>query len=196
MKRIRTLIGLPVIMNEKRIGRVIRCQLSQDLTRLEGIWIAAVFFGARFIPCEDLCVIGQVSIVSDSHGQRRKPCNASLFRRAIGTDGSRIGAITGAEIDELSFRVDALELSRGIWDDLLGGRILVKTFTLNQATGDVIIDASNLWKEEKQHEKQDDERSDHRSCSGRLGSYDVRHHELAVGTADEPSDEENRSLDR
>ena len=149
MKTIRSLIGLPVVMNEKKIGRVIRCQLSDDLTHLEGIWIAALFFGARFIPSEELGVIGKVSIASDSRGQRKKSSDRALFRRAVATDGRRLGAITGAEIDELSFRIVSLELSKSIWDDLLRGRIMIDAFTLNRGTGDVIIDAEKIWKEDQ-----------------------------------------------
>ena len=141
MKKLRALIGLPVIVNEKKIGRVIRCQLSGDFSYMEGVWIAAVFFGARFIPSDELSVLGQVSVTADSCGYRKRCRDCSVFRRAVTTGGSRIGAITDAVIDELSFRVDSLELSRSVWDDLFHGRSRVKTFTLNQSTGDVIIDA-------------------------------------------------------
>lgn len=144
MKRMRALIGLPVISNGKRIGRVVRCELSEDLSMLEGIWITAVFFGSRFIPRDHLGVLGEVSIVSDTAGCRRRCRDKGVLRRAVGTDGSRIGAITGAEIDELTFRVQALELSCGVWDDLLNGRKRVQTFTLNQATGSVVIDDSEI----------------------------------------------------
>lgn len=147
MKKIRTLIGLPVVINGRKIGRVVKCELSDDLTQFEGVWITAVFFGTRFIPSDHLGILGQVSIVADNPGKRRRCKTSSLFRRAVGTDGSRVGAITGAEIDELSFRVEALELSCGLWDDLLNGRKRIRTFTLNQATGDVIIDAASIRKE-------------------------------------------------
>lgn len=144
MKKIRSLVGLPIILNGKKIGRVVQCELSEDLTQLEGLWITAVFFGTRFIPREHLCVLGQVSVVTDTAGQRKKQGRRSLFRRAVGTDGSRVGAITGAEFDELSFRVAALELSCGLWDDLLYGRKRIDTFSMNQTTGDVVIDAAEI----------------------------------------------------
>lgn len=144
MKNMRALIGLPVISNGKKIGRVIRCELSEDLSMLEGIWITAVFFGARFVPRDHLGVLGEVSIVSDTAGYRKRCRDKSTLRRAVGTDGRRIGAITGAEIDELTFQVQALELSCGIWDDLLDGRKRVHTFILNQNNGSVVIDDSEL----------------------------------------------------
>lgn len=144
MKKMRALIGLPVISNGKKIGRVVRCELSEDLSMLEGIWITAVFFGARFVPRDHLGVLGEVSIVSDTAGYRKRCRDKGTLRRAIGTDGSRIGAITGAEIDELTFQVQALELSCGVWDDLLNGRKHVQAFSLNQTTGSVIIDDSEI----------------------------------------------------
>lgn len=147
MRKIRALIGLPVIVNGRRAGRVVQTALSDDLTELTGLWIAAGFFGTRFIPAESLGMIGQVCVQADHPGYRQRCRASSLFRRAVGTDGSRIGAIIGAEIDEMSFCIESLELSCGLWDDLLVGRKSIRSFSLNQATGDVVIDVSELEEE-------------------------------------------------
>ncbi len=147
MKKLRALIGLPVILNNRRIGRVVKAALNDDLTSLSGIWMDAGLFGTRFIPAENLGVLGKVAIVVDEPGKRMRCRSPALFRRAVGTDGSRMGAITGAEIDELSFRVEALELSCSLWDDLIRGRNRIRTFTLNQDTGDVVIDLAEIEKE-------------------------------------------------
>ena len=147
MRKIRALIGLPVIVNDQRIGRVVQTELSEDLTQLTGVWIASGFFGTRFISADRLGMIGTVAVSSDDSGVRRRCKTPSLFRRAVGTDGSRLGAITGAEIDELSFRIEALELTCGLWDDLFTGRRRIRRFTLNRETGDVIIEVSETEKE-------------------------------------------------
>lgn len=196
MRTLRALIGLPVIVHNRRIGRVVQTELSDDLKQFAGIWINAGFFGARFISADSIGTIGQIAIMADDSGKRKRCKSHSLFRRAIGTDGSRIGAITGAIIDELSFRIEALELSCGIWDDLLNGRKHIHEFTVNQKTGDVIINVAEIEKEVKYDEERYDEGTDRRRSDRRFRSDDVRRHELAVRTPDEPADEKNRTLAR
>jgi len=195
MRKIRVLIGMPVVVKNRRIGRVVQAELSDDLTRLNGLWIDAGLHGTRFIPSESLGILGQVAVMADDSGKRGHCKAKPLFRRAVATDGRRLGAITGAEIDELSFCVAFLELSFSLWDDLLSGRRRVSRFTLNRENGDVIIDAAEYEKEGEHYEERYDEGSDHRRCDRRLSSHDVWRHELAERADDESEDEEDRSLD-
>lgn len=143
MRTLRTIIGLPVVVNSRRIGRVFQAELTEDYSRLKGLWVDAGLSGTRFIPSDSLALLGQVAVVADDRGERKRCRTAGILRRAVATDGRRSGAVTGAEIDEISFRVEALELSRGIWDDLSSGRQRICQFTLNPKTGDVIIDDQN-----------------------------------------------------
>lgn len=196
MRKIRALIGQPVVVNNRRVGRVVQPELSPELTELTGLWVDEGILGTRFIPSESLAMLGKVAVMADERGKRKKCKSAALFRRAVGTDGSRLGAITGAEIDELSFRVEALELSFGLWEDLLIGRRRIRQFTLNRETGDVLIDIAESEKEETHHEKRNDQGPDYRSGDRRLGCDDVRHHELAVCPSDEPASEKDRPVDR
>lgn len=194
MRKTRNLIGMPVVVNSRRIGRVVQAQLSEDLSSLAGIWIDAGIRGTRFIPSDSLAMVGHIAIMADDTGKRGQMKREQLFRRAVCTDGRRLGAITGAEIDELSFRVEALEVSRGVWDDLLRGRMLTRRFILNRENGDVLIDVSETEKEGDHHEERNDEGPDHRRADRRLRSGHVRRDELADGKEDEPADEEDRSL--
>lgn len=73
-------------------------------------------------------MIGESVILADSRGSRRRTSVHPLLRRAVSTDGRRIGAIVGAQIDEISFLVCTLELSRGFWDDLWYGRLQISDF--------------------------------------------------------------------
>lgn len=147
MRSIRALIGLPVIVNGKRAGRVVQVEVSDDLTEMAGLWMSAFFFGTRYIPADCLCTLGSVSVIADHPGDRKRCRTLSLFRRAVGSDGSRLGAVTGALIDELSFHIEMLELSCGVWDDLADGRRHIRSFSLNQETGNVIVDVSEMEKE-------------------------------------------------
>lgn len=140
MRKIRNLAGMPVICCRRRIGRLVQAELSEDLKRLEGIWVDGGLKGTRYIPAEHLSVIGERSVIADVRGQRKRCTGKPLFYRALSTDGSRIGAIVGAEVDEISFLVHALELTRGFWDDLFLGRSRVEAYSLHD--GSVIVQDS------------------------------------------------------
>lgn len=140
MRKIRSLTGMPVICKQKKIGRLMQAELSEDMLRLEGIWIDAGLMGTRFIPAEQLCLIGDVAVLADGSGQRKRCSAKKLMKRAVSTDGQRIGAIVGAQVDEISFLVRCLELSRGFWEDLLGGRKQIDCYQVHD--GAVIISDS------------------------------------------------------
>ena len=139
MRKIRNLIGMPVISGGRKLGRLLQADLSDDLQRLEGVWVDCGLKGTRYIPAESLSMIGEMAVFADGIGRRRRISAASLLRRAVSTDGRRIGAIVGAEIDELSFLVTALELTNGFWDDLFSRRRRVEAFSADGAAGEVIV---------------------------------------------------------
>ena len=47
MRRIRNLIGLPVIRGGRKIGRLLQAELSEDLPRLQGVWVDCGLRGTR-----------------------------------------------------------------------------------------------------------------------------------------------------
>ena len=132
MRKIRSLIGMPVICRRQRIGRLVQADLSDDLKRLEGIWVDAGLKGTRYISSDRLSMIGERAVMADDRGIRRRCTAAPLLRRTVSTSGRRIGAIVGAEVDELSFLVCALELTHGVWDDLKTGRSRVLNFSVQK----------------------------------------------------------------
>lgn len=140
MRKIRSLTGMPVICRQKKIGRLMQAELSGDMLHLEGIWIDAGLKGTRYIPAEQLCMIGDVAVLADGSGVRKRCSAKTLLMRAVSTDGRRIGAIVGAQVDEISFLVRCLELSRGFWEDLLDGRQQVESYRVHG--GAVIISDS------------------------------------------------------
>ena len=194
MKTLRSMTGMPVICRGRRIGRLMRAELSEDLTRLSGVWVGAGLKGTRWIDAESLQMLGQVAVLSDDCGRRRRMPTAPLFRRATATDGSRLGAVTGAQIDEVSLSVTALELSLGFWDDLRSGRVLARRYTANRETGEVVINLAGQAKEGWRNEGHDEGPV----CRNgdRLGCGDgVRRDELADGEAVEPQGQDDRQLD-
>lgn len=195
MRRLRALIGMPVLCGSRRIGRVARAELAEDLRQLDGVWIGSGLRGARYIPAESLELIGRVAILAEDGGRKGRMATGPLFRRAVSTDGRRMGAITGAEIDEVSFAVTALELSAGLWDDLLRGRERVTRYTVNRETGEVVIEPAEEEREDINHEDRIDEGTDRGHADRRLGGDALRRDELADGEEVEPEGEADRQLD-
>lgn len=148
MRKLRNLTGMPVICRRQKIGRVIQAQLTEDLSALDGIWVDCALRGTRYISAEHIGTIGEVSVIADHRGVRRKMNARSLVCRAVSTDGRRLGAIVGAEIDEVSMLVHSLELSGGFWDDLYNGRSFVRRFSVGEGVcKTVIVDSAESEKE-------------------------------------------------
>ena len=42
MKNMRLLVGMPVICNGRKLGRVVQAEISEDLTRMTGLFIDAL----------------------------------------------------------------------------------------------------------------------------------------------------------
>lgn len=186
--------GMPVIWKNRRIGRLLKGELSDDLTRLNGIWVGAGLKGTHFIPSESLQLLGDAAILADGCGIRRRMHTCPLFRRVVSTDGRRAGAVTGAAIDELSFAVTALQLTRGLWDDILSPHPWVTRYTANRETGEVVIDLAEVTKEgwiDEGHGKG----SDHRYADRLHGGDGVRRDELADRAQMEPAGAYDRKLD-
>lgn len=149
MRKLRNLIGLPVIVNRQRIGRLVQAELSGDLGRLKGIWVDCGLRGTRYISSEQLKLIGEMAVIADDRGKRRRCRSVFPCYRAISACGQRLGAIVGAQIDELSFIVTSLELTRGFWDDLFSGRECVTKYAMNDRMTEVIVlDAADQCEKE------------------------------------------------
>lgn len=139
MRKLRSMTGMPVLCRGRKLGRMIQAELSADLRRMEGIWVDCGLKGTRFITSDHLAMIGDMAVHSDHPGSRRRCGSRKLLLRAVGTDGARIGAAVGAEIDELSFLVMALEITHGFWDDLFNGRSRSEQFRLHEGKNEVMI---------------------------------------------------------
>ena len=155
MRKLRNLIGMPVLCQRQKLGRLMQVELSDDLIRLEGIWVDGGLKGTRYIPSEQLGMIGEVAVLADSQGARRRCTARPLFLRAVSTGGARLGAIVGAEVDELSFQVRSLELTHGFWDDLTAGRSRVERYTAQPERSVVVVLDSANDAEKGRHEVPD-----------------------------------------
>ena len=138
MKSVRSMLGMPVVLNGRRIGRVSGVQLSKQLSQVRGVWVDRGFKPRRYLDEDGIELIGDVSLLAKSAGRREKGEGKTIFTRALAEDGSRAGAITDAYVDPETGEVLALELSRGVWDDLIRGRSRVSHYTV-RPDGEVVV---------------------------------------------------------
>ena len=140
MPTLKALMGKIVVCDGRKLGRMVQADLTEDLKRLRGVWVSSGWRGERYLSAECLETLGENVILADGAGRRSRVKASPILRRAIGTDGSRLGAVVGARIDPISFAVTDLEVSAGFWDDLVNRRRRILRYAVNRTTGDVVID--------------------------------------------------------
>ena len=189
------MMGLPVIVGGRRMGRVCGVKLDARLLEMEGLWVDTGMRGSRYVGREEIELVGDVSVMARDRGRREKKAGKAPMMRAVSPEGERLGCVTDAFLDEESLRVVAVELSRGFWDDMTQGR---RRETVYQAreSGDVVVGGRGDDLEEKGGRKDEDEQTE--ACGRgdgdwrRGGQVDGRHERKkdAEGTEDVRGDRE------
>lgn len=139
MRNAKSLLGMPVLRADQRLGQVSYVLPDDELRQILGLYMHCGLTGSRFIEGSQLDMIDDVAVQTRALGRRASFNQRPLLRRALASDGRRIGAITDALIDEDTLRIEALELSHGYLDDLTIGRTRVKQFSTCK-NGDVIVE--------------------------------------------------------
>lgn len=141
MTGLKKMIGLPVIVDGKNAGRILRGVLTEDGRFLRGVVMRGGLTGARWLPKDQIALVGQVSVIA-SGKPRRMPKDADyrLFR-VSDPDGERLGIVTDALLNGETLRVMALEISAGPIDDLTDGRWYATAYSVHASghTGHVTV---------------------------------------------------------
>ncbi len=116
------MIGLPVIVNGRQRGNVLRGVLAEDGKSLRGLVIRGGLRGARWLSREQISLVGQISVIAKGKAGRVPKDAAYHLFRVTDPDGTRLGVVTDALFNEETLRVSALEISGGPLDDLIDGR--------------------------------------------------------------------------
>ena len=141
MTSIRALLGLPVVLRGKRIGRVVDASLDQALRKLQGLYADCGLRGSRLIPAEKIRLIGEVAVLVEGEGCRERASGPAL-RKVLLPDGSTYGAVTGALLNERLMTVEALEVTRGFFEDFFVGREWLYRYAVRER-GDVLLVADS-----------------------------------------------------
>ena len=135
------MIGMPVMIDGKLAGSVLRGVLTEDGRTLRGIVMRGGIKGARWLPREQISLIGDLSIIGRG-ATSRVPRDAQyrLFR-VSDPEGARLGIVTDALLSEETLQVAALEISEGPLDDLISGRWYATSFSVRPIgdTGHVTV---------------------------------------------------------
>lgn len=133
--------GMPVIMEGKKGGQVIRAVLNRDGRSLRGLLIRSGYLGPRWLERKQIRLLGKVSVIAE--GKPCKPPKDAEYRlfRVSDANGERLGVVTDALICEDTLRVAALEISSGPMDDLITGRWFATAFSVlpGNNTGHVTV---------------------------------------------------------
>lgn len=143
-----SLIGLPVIDARKQmqIGIVKDLYINEKWTHVAGIYLTCKGWGRNDIdiPYASL-TIGTDSIMAEGDqinkaGPKDNNIVKSLLnKQVIREDGQELGFVSDIILDTLTGRIEGLELSEGLVDDLLKGRQLMPYFPFEQREGDIIV---------------------------------------------------------
>lgn len=141
MTGLKRMIGLPVVVDGHNAGCVMRGVLTEDGRSLRGIVMRGGLRGARWLPREQISLVGKISVIASGKPKRiPKSADYRLFR-VTDSNGERLGIVTDALLNEETLRVAALEISAGPVDDLTVGRWYATAFSVQPggSTGHVTI---------------------------------------------------------
>lgn len=186
MQTIKGAIGLPVLTDGARAGQILSVEPDEALRRIDAVYVIRRNMSVRRIDRRDIVQIGSRAVTAVSAGIPAKDRSAPLFRRAVSTDGRRLGAIVDAEFDE-SLSIVALWLSCGYPDDLLSGRLRITRYTVRSSDGCVLVPSG----EEDFHEQRHDQGNGSRRAAWRDSRNGIRSDELGKGTPLEESGNAN-----
>ena len=135
MTGMKRLIGLPVILEGKQIGSVVRGVVREDGRALSGLVVRDGLRASRFVAAEEIRMLGRLSVIcARKPGRLPKEAAFRLFR-VTDSNGARIGLVTDVLLEEASLRVAALEISSGPVDDLIAGRWYATAFDVRAMGG-------------------------------------------------------------
>ena len=137
--RLNSVLGLPVILRGRMIGRVERAVITADGRALRGLLIRRGLGGAKWIGSDQILVVGEVSVIIDGE-PARVPHDADFELGTVkDTGGMALGWVTDVFLNPATCRVTGLELTLGLMEELMGGRLIARSWTVVLGTRQVLV---------------------------------------------------------
>ena len=131
--RLQRVLGLPVILGQKRIGHVERVALDEQGKQVRGVVIRHGIGPRRWACRESVQVLGDVSLVLHRTPVRMPRDTEDAPHRVTDESGLTLGRVTDAWLQADTLGVSALEVTLGPCEDLLRGRLRVHGWTIQPA---------------------------------------------------------------
>ncbi|MBR3763467.1 MAG: PRC-barrel domain-containing protein [Clostridia bacterium] len=131
--RLLRILGLPVILGQKRIGHVERVALDEQGKQVRGVVIRRGMGPRRWVGREGVQVLGDVSLVLQQTPGRLPPDVQDAPHRVTDESGLTLGRVTDAWLRADTLDVAALEVTLGPCEDLLRGRLRIHGWAIQPA---------------------------------------------------------------
>lgn len=133
MPRGHDLIGLPVLAwpQLRRIGQVCEVLISAEGTSLCGLVLdkGGWLHHRRVLDYQAVITVGPTHLLAEerylSNESRTRSCQELLGLPVLNRAGEELGVMDDFQFDPRGGRVTALQLSRGLVDDLLNGKVMI-----------------------------------------------------------------------
>ncbi len=142
--RLGRVLGLPAILGEHLVGHVERAVLDRDGHHLRGLLIRRGLGSARWACCEDIRVLGDVSVILRQQPVRPPKDTDFALRTVKDESGLTLGRVTDAWISPESLDVTAIEVTLGLLEDLRTGRRRVAQWTVQPMDTSIGGDAAQV----------------------------------------------------
>ncbi len=128
--RLGQVIGLPVVLHGRMIGRVEQTWLTEDGRHLRGLVMRRGLGAARWSPWEDVLALGEVSVILRREPGKPPKGGGDGLHAVKDTGGMNLGRVTDVYVSRVTGRVTALEISLGLIEELTCGRVVARTFAV------------------------------------------------------------------
>ena len=137
MIRQSTLIGSSVIDSngQHMLGKVRSFAVCLEDSALSGMVYATngIIKRSMFVPCQRITQIesGFITIDKPLKSIKHPKCTMDISKRleVVDQNGNELGFVMDFFIDEHDCRIDSLEVSKGVFEDVVCGRFIVKEFS-------------------------------------------------------------------
>ena len=144
---VRRLIGMPVLLQNRKLGYVEHAYAGQE--KLEGIVIRHGIGSARWLPAEDILEMRRECVVASCKPSALPQLCPKRADRACGTDGRWVGEVSDWILFNNSPRFAAVEVSPGPIYRLMGHCGYACDFYRERLSGSVIVPRLLSWSQLK-----------------------------------------------
>lgn len=141
------MIGLPVVLGDRSLGRVERAALDPCARRFAGLVARRGIGMARWIPADSVALVGKRCVLLRAAPPRAacEPTREALI--ALGTSGERVGEVTDALLRGDTLGLVALEVSLGPLYRLMGRIAYADRYQARRDERAVILSRLLTWAE-------------------------------------------------